>query len=263
MSSRIRKYWVIASKGFKQNLQYSASHLINSVASAVFGVIYIHLWKSVVPASGFADYTPAAITQYLVFNEVTMWFTQFGIRIQNRIRDAVRSGDIATELVRPVDFFAYRVAFEYGSMVYGLFFRGLPVGIMLSRFGFPIPKAPATWAWAALSLALGAYVAIVQLYLVGIASFWTTEIGTAYWIVSTLDLTLGGGSMPLEVLPKPLYFVAKWSSFACLTYNPARIYLELSGPELIAPALAWCAILSVAARWATAMAQKKLEVQGG
>ena len=263
MSSSVRKYWVLASKGFRQNLQYSASHLINTVASAVFGVIYIHLWRSVTPASGFADYTSSAITQYIAFNQVTMWFTQFGIRIQARIRDAVRSGDIATELLRPVSFFAYRVSFEYGSMVYGLLFRGLPVAAMLAGFGFYLPKNPATWAWTAISLALGAYIAIVQLYLVGIASFWTTEIRTASWVVTTLSLTLGGGSMPLEVLPRPAYLVAKWSPFACLTYNPARIYLELSGPVLILPALAWSCALSLAAHWATSAARARLEVQGG
>ena len=263
MSSLVRKYWVLACKGFRQNLQYSASHLINTVASAIFGVIYIHLWRSVTPVAGFADYAPSTITQYIAFNQVTMWFTQFGIRIQARIRDAVRSGDVATELLRPVSFFAYRVSFEYGSMVYGLLFRGLPVAAMLARFGFYVPKNPATWAWTVMSLALGAYIAIVQLYLVGIASFWTTEIRTASWVVTTLSLTLGGGSMPLEVLPRPAYLVAKWSPFACLTYNPARIYLELSGPVLVLPALAWSCALSLAAHWATSAARTRLEVQGG
>lgn len=263
MSSLVRKYWVLACKGFRQNLQYSASHLINTVASAVFGVIYIHLWRSVTPPSGFADYTPAAITQYIALNQATMWFTQFGIRVHTRIRDAVRSGNVATELLRPVSFFAYRVSFEYGSMAYGLLFRGVPVAAMLAHFGFYVPRNPVTWAWTAISLALGAYIAIVELYLVGVASFWTTEIRAASWVVATLNLTMGGGSMPLEVLPRPAYLVARWSPFACLTYNPARIYLELSGPSLVLPAVAWSCILSLAAHWATRAARSHLEVQGG
>jgi ABC-2 type transport system permease protein len=259
----LRKYWVLASKGFIQNLQYSASHLINTVASAVFGVIYIYLWRSVVPSSGFGDYTPLVMTHYISFNQTTMWFTQFGIRAHVKIRDAVRSGDVATELLRPVDFFSYRMASEYGSMVYGLIFRGLPVGLMLSVFGYYLPRNPATWGWTALSLALGAYIAITHLYLAGMTAFWTTEIRTVYWVVSTLNLTLGGASMPIEVLPQPVYTLARWSPFACLTFNPARIWLELSGPELIIPAVVWTVVLTLLAQWVTGMARRRLEVQGG
>lgn len=259
----LRKYRVLVSKGFVQNLQYSASHLINAVASAIFGVIYIYLWRSVTPVSGFGDYTPLLITYYISFNEVTMWFTQFGIRVHVRIRDAVRSGDVATELARPIDFFSYRMASEYGSMLYGLIFRGLPVGLMLLPFGHYLPRSPATWAWTLLSLALGAYIAIAHLYLAGMTAFWTTEMRSVYWLVTTLNLTLGGASMPLEVLPRPLYTLAKWSPFACLTFNPARIFLELSGPVLVVPAVFWAVVLTFFAQWVTQMARRRLEVQGG
>ncbi len=261
--SGVRKYWVLATKGFVQNLQYSASHLINTVASAIFGVIYIYLWKSVTPPQGFGDYTPFLITSYIAVNQTTMWFTQFPLRVHVKIRDAIRSGNVATELTRPVDFFWYRITTEYGSMVYSQLFRGLPVGLMLSVFGFYVPRDTATWGWTLVALAFGAYISIVESYLVGITAFWTTETRTTWWVVSTLNLTLGGGSMPLEVLPKALFNIARWTPFACLTYNPARIYLELSGPELILPAVGWAVALTLLARWLTHAARTRLEVQGG
>ena len=259
----VRKYWVLASKGFAQNLQYSASHLINTVASAIFGVIYIYLWRSVTPPEGFDQYTPFLITSYIAVNQVFMWFTQFGLRVHSKIRDAIRSGNIATELARPMDFFSYRVASEYGSMVYTFIFRGLPVGLMLSGFGIYLPQRGVTWMWTLVSLLFGAYIAVVEGYIVGVMAFWTTETRTMWWFVSTLNLTLGGGSMPLEVLPGWAFTIARWSPFACLTYNPARIYLELTGPWLIWPAAFWSVVLTIAARSLTRVARRKLEVQGG
>ncbi|MGE5578894.1 MAG: ABC transporter permease [Bacillota bacterium] len=261
--AQVRKYWVLASKGFSQNLQYSASHLINTVASAIFGVIYIYLWRSVTPPEGFGEYTPFLITAYISVNQTIMWFTQFGIRAHVKIREAVRSGNIATELSRPMDFFAYRVASEYGAMVYTFLFRGIPVGLMLSILGFYLPQKAVTWGWTLVSLLFGAYIAIVESYIVGILTFWTTETRTTWWFVATLNLTLGGGSMPLEVLPPAVAAIARWSPFACLTYNPARIFLELSGPELVWPAVTWSLALTLAARALTAVARRKLEVQGG
>jgi len=263
LSASLRKCWVLASKGFFANLQYSASHLINTVASAIFGVIYIYLWRSVTPPSGFDVYTPYLITSYIAINQVFMWFTQFGLRAHSKIREAVRSGNIATELSRPMDFQTYRVSSEYGSMVYTFIFRGLPVALLLSGFGIYTPERPITWLWTLVSLLFGAYIAVVESYMVGILSFWTTETRTTWWFVSTLNLTLGGGSMPLEVLPHWAFQVAKWSPFACLTYNPARIYLELSGPGLILPAVIWSVAITIAARLITAAARRRLEVQGG
>ena len=55
--SRMRKYRVLASKGFIQNLQYTASHLVNSVASAVFGVLEVFLWLAS-PLSRGSAYIP-------------------------------------------------------------------------------------------------------------------------------------------------------------------------------------------------------------
>ena len=260
---RLRKYQVLFSRGFLQNLQYSASHLVNAVASAVFGVIYIYLWKTVMPRTGFGDYSYNTIVHYVTFNETTMWFTQFGIRCHLRIRDSVRSGNIAQELVRPMDLFSSTVAYEYGSMVYGLIFRGIPVGLILFRAGYYIPESPGTWLWTFLALLLGCYIGIVNAYLVGMTAFWTTEIRTAYWVVSMLSMGLGGASIPIEVLPEFLYRLARWLPFPCLTFYPARIYLELSGPELLFPGAAWSGILTVVAIHATRLARKRLEVQGG
>jgi len=259
----LRKYRVLAIKGFIQNLQYSASHLVNSVASAIFGVLEVHFWLNVTPPQGFADYAPITIVHYLTFSQCIVWFTQFGIRVRNRVRDAVRSGNVATELMRPIDFYAYHVATEYGSLLYGLTFRGIPVALMLSKLGFYIPKNPAVWGWALVALLIGGYIAAAQWYMVGLTAFWTTEIRTAYWVISSLSLGLGGATFPLEVLPDWLYRIARWSPFACLNYNPARIYLELSCPELVLPGLAWAAIVTVIAQTLTRAARRKLEVQGG
>lgn len=142
----LQRYWVLASKGFSQNLQYAALHLINTVASAVFGLIYIYLWKSVTPVEGFADYSPLTMIHYISLNQATLWLTQFGSRIRVRIAESVRSGNIATELMRPMDYFSYRAAFEVGSQAYSFIFRGLPVGFMLSAVGFYIPSfAKGSW----------------------------------------------------------------------------------------------------------------------
>ena len=263
MASGLRKFWTVASKGFQQNLQYTASHLINTAASAVFGVIYIYLWKSVTPAQGFAGYSPLAVVQYITLNQTILWLSQFSVRVHTRIADSVRSGNVATELMRPMDFFTYRMAAGLGSQVYSFVFRGLPVGLMLSPFGFYIPRNAVTWGWTLLSLVFAGYLGVLLSYLAGVTSFWTTEVRTAWWVVSTLSLGLGGASMPLEVFPAAIEKMARLSPFACLIFYPAKIYLEMEGPGLVWYGAFWSAVLTILARWMTAAGRRKLEVQGG
>ncbi|MDD3176032.1 MAG: hypothetical protein PHU51_06145, partial [Candidatus Nanoarchaeia archaeon] len=52
----VRQWRVLAGKGFVQNLQYLASHIVNTIASVVFGLIYIYVWRAVTPESGFGAY---------------------------------------------------------------------------------------------------------------------------------------------------------------------------------------------------------------
>jgi ABC-2 type transport system permease protein len=258
-----RKYAVLASKGFSQNLAYSASHLINTVASAIFGLIYINIWRAVTPPQGFADYTPLTIAHYIAFNQVTLWLTQFGMRVNTRIAESVRSGSIAQELARPVGYFEYRVVSELGSQWYSFLFRGVPVGFMLAFIGFYIPQRAETWLWTLVSLVFAGYIGVVMGYITGVTAFWTTEIRTAWWVLSNLSLGLGGASMPLEVLPSTLGNLSRALPFACLSFYPARIYLELSGPHLIWYSVFWSLAVTFAALVLTTMARRRLEVQGG
>lgn len=264
MRVAFRQWLVLARKGFCQNLQYSASHIVNTFASVVFGLIYIYIWQAVTPAEGFGPYTSSVMAEYICFNQSIAWFTQFGMKIRHRIAGSVRSGQIAVELARPMGFFSYRMAFEYGAQLYNLLFRGIPVGVGLALFASPhLPKSAATWLWTLISVAAGGYISICMAYLVGISSFWTNEIRTASWMLYSLQTALGGLSMPLEVLPRPLEVAAKCSPFAHLCYFPARIYLGLSGPESIWAALAWAVVLTFVTHQVTDCARRRLEVQGG
>jgi ABC-2 type transport system permease protein len=261
--ARITKFIVIAEKGFRQNFVYLASHGINTVASAIFGLIYISLWRSVVPPGGFGDFSQATIVQYVAFNQVILWFVQFGIRMHVRISQAVRTGNIAEELLRPIGYFWYRMSLEAGVITYNLLFRGIPVGLLLAFVSFHVPQDPFTWLWSFIAVTVAGYIGLVLYYLVGIMSFWTTEIRTAWWVVTSLSLGLGGASMPLEVLPDGVATVARLSPFACLCYYPARIYLGLSGPRLIWYSVFWSIALTSVALLLTRKAGAKLEVQGG
>ena len=40
-------YWRIIRKSYRRNLQYRLSHLINNLASSIFGLVFIAIWAGV------------------------------------------------------------------------------------------------------------------------------------------------------------------------------------------------------------------------
>lgn len=113
---------------------------------------------------------------------------------------------------RPMDIFFYKIAFELGAQLYGLMFRGIPVGPGLALFAdLRFPTSMAVWLYTLTELAVGVYIGLTLGYMVGVSSFWTHEIRTVSWALYSAQTLLGGISMPLDVLPGRLEMLAKAS----------------------------------------------------
>lgn len=251
--------------GYMRNLAYPWSHMINNVASMVFGFIYISLWQAVAPEnpSGNDPYTRATMTSIVVLAQFFAWTNAFlphglGIHL------SIRSGSIATEMARPIPYFPMVIMREYGNLAYQFLWRAVPVGIMFAlTIGFPRPASAVHLLMTVPSVLLGSYIALTLLYSVGISSLWTTEVRWAQWLYfSTLSL-LSGGWIPTDLLPGWLGKVAPYLPFAGQMFYPTRIYLGLSGPAGLLVQTAWAGALTLWCFWVTHKALTRVIVQGG
>ena len=237
--------------------------MINNVASVIFGFIYIALWQAVAPAPGPGLYTRSLLTAMMVLAQTFIWVSMFvpgGLGIPL----LVRTGSIATEMTRPVPFFALILSREAGSIAYQALFRAVPVALLLAlAVGFPRPASSAALALTLPSLVLAAYVNLTLAFTIGIASLWTVEVRWAHWLYSSLIALLSGGWVPADLLPGRLGRVAPYLPFAVLLHYPVRIYLGLIGAEGLAVQGAWALALTLWCRWLTARALHRVVVQGG
>ena len=88
----------------------------------------------------------------------------------------IRSGDIATDLVRPLDPLRYWLAFDLGRALYHFVFRGIPPFVLgMLVFDVRLPEAPATWLWLALSLTLAVVVSFAFRFLYNLVAFWLVD----------------------------------------------------------------------------------------
>lgn len=259
----MRVFPLLAQKAFRRNLQYRASHVVTNAASLVFGFIYIAVWQAATARGGTGDYSPVQFAWYVAFNQAMLWITIF---FQNGlgIPEAVYTGAIALDMMRPVDYHGMMVARQFGNVWYSFWFRTVPLfAVFTLAIGAHVPQRPETYLLLAAAIVLAAYIGLCLHYVVGIAAFWTIQSRWAYQLLHTAHFGLSGFMVPVELLPGILAPIAAASPFAPLQYYPARIYLELSGAEALRMPILWAVLLTVICRVLTRLARKKLEIQGG
>lgn len=89
--------------------------MINNIASAVFGFIYISLWQSVAPVSATdTPYTRSTMTALMVLAQVFAWVSIF-LPAGLNIPMMVRTGSIALEMARPIPFLPMILVRESGT----------------------------------------------------------------------------------------------------------------------------------------------------
>lgn len=248
----------------RSNLQYRGHHLINNVASAIFGFIYIAIWAAVAAGRTLDGvYDTALLTNYVVVNQCLLWLTTFdrsGIKLARRVRD----GSIGIDLMRPVGLMRLHLAQNYGGRLYNLFFRSAVLALIYALAGgFPVPSDPARWPLILLAVGLATHIGTVMTYLIGLSGFWTVETSWLYLGFMTMSLFFGGASIPLDLLPAGLGRLALATPFACMGYYPSAIYLGIRGPLGLIPMVGWAVAVTALAAYLTRAARRRADVVGG
>lgn len=254
--------WVLARSSYESRLQYTASHAMRTVASIIFGMIYISIWQGIGEQHALEGYGRAGMVAYMAFNQVILWLTMtsHGLGLEDR----VRTGQIATDLIRPLHLFVYAAGKEAGSIVYNLLFTAFPLYLLYTLlFGLPVPSDPTVWLRTLAALVMAAYTAICIAYCIGVTALWTVESRWFSLLNYSLSFVLSGFLMPIAWMPGWLQTISRLSPYPVFNDVPTRTYIGHASPgALMAPAV-WCVLMTLACLAATSAVRRKVEVHGG
>jgi ABC-2 type transport system permease protein len=256
-------YPVLLGKSFLRQFQYRLAHMLNNAGSIVFGFIYIAIWQGTLGTDQkVIGLSAEEMGYYLTFNQAMLFMTTFLIR-GLAIQDGMRTGAVSLELMRPVSFFGLHLFQCLGFQLYNFLFRSIPIFFAMTLVvGLHIPLLENT-PWLVLSMIVGIYNGFLLQYLVGMASFWTTDNRWAFMLNFTLIMTFSGNFVPLPLLPEPFATLSLYLPFAALQYYPTLVYLGDTSPSNLYLPTLWVIVLTLFALWLTRKARKKMEVQGG
>ena len=264
--STLRVYFEVARLTTSSLTTYRGANAAGLFTNTVFGFLSAYILLAVFdqrPDVGGFD-SIDAVTFVFVGQGLLM---VVGVMGNFDMAERVRTGDVVTDLHRPVDFQGWWTAVSYGRAAFFAVFRAVPP-FLLAGLVFDLRLPPATaWAPFAVSVALAVAVAFAWFFLINLSSFWLLDVQGMASFGTVTALFLSGLVVPLVFFPGWTATVVRALPFASMIQFPIEVFLDKhSGGDLLrvlAIQLAWMGILLAAGRSVLARAKRRVVVQGG
>jgi ABC-2 type transport system permease protein len=263
----VRLYWELARRGYRRYAAYPAATWAGVFTNTVFGFMQAYILLALYRHR-------ADVGGYDASDTVTyVWLTQAMLAVVsvfgwNDLALRIRTGDIATDLSRPVHPFAAGLAFDLGRAWYHMLFRGIAPFIAGALvFDVHVPKSPVVWAAFLASVALAVCLSFAFRYLYNTVAFWLLDDRGPRLFGVTVMTFFGGFYIPVRFFPDALRTVANATPFPAMLQRPIDIFVGkahgLDLVETLALQLGWMLALSAVAVSVFAAGTRRLVVQGG
>ena len=171
----MRLYWEVAKRSFQRQLAYRAATLAGLVTNAFFGYL-----RGAVFMALFA--TRPEVAGWDVRDALTYtWLTQALIMIVQlwgwwEVADNIKTGDVASDLAKPFDYYAFWLARDLGRACYHLLARGLPTFLIGFLFyDLLLPPTPLIWLLLAVTLLFAVVMSFAFRFIINVAAFWLLD----------------------------------------------------------------------------------------
>jgi ABC-2 type transport system permease protein len=263
----MRLYWELCKLAFRRQMTYRAATLAGLATNFFFGLlrvaVIIALYGARQEVAGLS--LPAAITYTGLSQSVIAYLSLFN---WYEVINSVYSGDISSDMLKPMGYFTFWLAQDLGRAAAGLLVRGLTIMAAYALvFDITLPASWQQWLALGLALPLSWLVSFSWRFLVNLAAFWTPNAAGAGRMAFTLAWFLSGFMMPLRFLPDWAIGLCNLTPFPSMVNTVVEIYLNvLSGPALFRALLGqvlWIITLIGLAQLALRAGVRRLVIQGG
>ena len=263
----MRVYIEVGKRAFQQQLAYRTANLAGLATNSFWGTLrsflFLGLFQGREVAAGWNVHD--AIDYVWMTQALIMPVYFFGWW---EIAHTIRTGDVVSDLVKPVDYYTFWLSRDAGRAVYHTLFRWLPtVLIGVGLFGVRLPASINRWGWFFVSVALAVWLSFGLRFLYNVAAFWLLDQRGVGALVSITAVFLSGFLVPLNYFPEWARAVVIWLPFAGMLQMPIEVLLGKLHGVALASALGfqavWALVLLGAGRLLLTMAVRKVVVQGG
>ncbi|MFV2195592.1 ABC transporter permease [Nocardiopsis sp. LOL_012] len=266
----MRVYPAVFALGLRRYSAYRAATFAGLLTNCVFGAInalvLLALFAVRPEINGYDS--GDAVTQVFVAQALIAAVAVMGPPLD--LDERVRSGAVATDLLRPVSLTAWWLFDDLGRAAFQLLFRSVPtfcVGAVL--FDLRLPDGALRWTAVLASFALAVVVSFGLRYLYALSGFWLLDTRGVWAVAGLLGPVAAGMLLPLPLFPAAVGEVLRLLPWASTVQVPADVLLgkdTLPGggvPGGLAVQAAWAVVLLALGAWTATRATRRVVVQGG
>jgi ABC-2 type transport system permease protein len=147
-------------------------------------------------------------------------------RIAQEVDQDVRTGALAVQLIRPLEYPLARLWTTLGERLVRFALNGVVGAAIALLFVGPINFTAVGLLMFALALPLAFVLDFLGNFLIGLAAFWIEDTSGLTLIYSRVTMILGGMLIPLELFPERLQPILRALPFASIVYGPARLFVH-------------------------------------
>jgi ABC-2 type transport system permease protein len=263
----MRLFWELAKLSFRLQLTYRTANLAGLATNFFFGLlraaVLVALYGTRPQIEGMS--LRAAITFTALSQAVISCLSFFGWW---EVIQAVTSGDIAADLLKPVSYQGLWLARDLGRALASFLVRGVTIMLAYALvYDITVPQSAGHWALVATALLLGILASFAWRFLVNLAAFWVPDARGIARLAFTLSWFLSGFLMPLPFFPQWFIKLAYWTPFPSIVNTVIQVYLgTMTGPEIVRALLAqvfWTILLLTAGQIVLRAGVHRLVIQGG
>jgi ABC-2 type transport system permease protein len=263
----MRLFFNLARLSFQRQLTYRTAILAGLATNLFFGLlrasVLIALYGLQTDVSGISlqgAITYTGLTQAMIaFISLFGWYD---------LMNTVYRGDIASDLLKPFDYFTYWLALDLGRALASLLLRGLALMAFFALFfRISLPGRLEQWLALVLALLLALLNSFAWRFLVNLASFWTPNALGIGRFAFGMALFFSGFIMPLRFFPPWFGALASFTPFPSMVNTVVEVYLGvLTGPDLalaLLTQLGWFIGLAALGQLVLRAGVRTLVIQGG
>ena len=266
----MKKYLRSFLLGIQNAMEYRANFLLSMVSAAFPIFIQYFLWTAIYRGDAdqaISGFTYAQMIAYTFMASITSRLIRTGFEYE--INDDIKNGGLNKFIVKPIDYFSYRMSCFVGQKLMQTVFlaviiAGVLIGLHL-RFGLVYETSRILLFCLSLSLAF--LLNFMIFYAVGMIAFWLFEIGFLYEAVRIVIIALSGGIFPLEIFGKTAVGVLSYLPFKYTINFPVELLIgrmnEAAVSQGIIVQVLWVAVLTFLCKGLWKVGSKRYVAVGG
>jgi ABC-2 type transport system permease protein len=260
-------FFALAKAGFGRHATYRRATYASAFTNTVFGFLNCYLLLAVLGSrTTVVGYDAAGLATFVWAGQGLLGVVQ--LFTWTDVADRIRTGDIVSDLLRPIDPLWAYLAMDLGRAAHAALIRlTIPVLVGMAVFRLRWPSSPQSWALVALSVPLGVVVSYGMRYTCNLLAFWWLDARgpNTVWLLGVSFFS--GLVVPLPFYPGWVQRVAWFTPFPWMFQAPLDVVLQRGGPAhqltLVAGQVALAVAVLALAHGFQRLALRKLEVQGG